>query len=101
MIMYALWSRNLDHRRRAHPAARTHRGDADTADLVRAPCGRHALCEADLNGWFQRATENESLFPPKCCGISITPGEYEPYLDAEVLRAYQAKAKGEYSVLAR
>ena len=76
-------------------------GDADTADLVRAPCGRHALCEADLNGWFQRATENESLFPPKCCGISITPGEYEPYLDAAVLRAYQAKAKGEYSVLAR
>lgn len=69
-------------RRRRHGRPRPH------------PVRDHALCEADLNGWFQRATENELYFPPKCCGVSITPGEYEPYLDAEVLRAYQAKARG-------
>ena len=74
-------------------------GDASTS-LLRAPCERHTLCKADLNHWFERATANENLFPPKCCGIPFTQMEYGDLLDAEVLTAYRAKV-GEYSVLAK
>jgi hypothetical protein len=77
-------------------------GDTEIdTDLIWAPCDRHVLCEPDLNSWFERATNNESLFPPNCCGWEFTPSEYGYYLDPEVLRAYRAKANGEFSVLPR
>lgn len=42
-------------------------GDENEGPLVEAPCGTHWVCHDDVSSFFERATDNESLFPPKCC----------------------------------
>lgn len=67
--------------------------------LIEAPCGRHWVCPDDIASFFQRATENESLFPPKCCNQIFFLGEYEDYVPFEIAWPYQVKEQGEYAVL--
>ena len=41
-------------------------GDEAGGDiLLEAPCQRHWVCTDDIGSFFERATENESLYPPK------------------------------------
>jgi hypothetical protein len=75
--------------------------DSEHTDLLWAPCSRHLVCDADLNDWFTRATTDESMFPPKCCGAVFTLDEYREYLDKGVLGAYEAKAGAEFCVPAK
>lgn len=70
-------------------------------ELIRAPCHRHWVCTDDVGSFFERATENESLYPPKCCGQILLLATYEAYVDFDVKWAYQLKEQGEYSVLAK
>jgi hypothetical protein len=69
--------------------------------LVAAPCHDHWVCPDDVSSFFERATENESLFPPKCCGQMFMLQEYEDYVPFEIAWAYQVKEQGEYAVLAK
>jgi hypothetical protein len=69
--------------------------------LVAAPCGRHWVCPDDITSFFERATQNESLFPPKCCGQMFMLQEYEDYIPFDTAWAYQVKEQGEYAILAK
>jgi hypothetical protein len=69
--------------------------------LLAAPCGRHWVCSDDIPTFFERATENESLYPPKCCGQIFMLQEYEEYVPFEVTWSYQIKEQGEYAILAK
>ncbi|CAO2651208.1 Nn.00g095050.m01.CDS01 [Neocucurbitaria sp. VM-36] len=75
-------------------------GDETEGDLlVEAPCGRHWVCADDISTFFEHATTNESLFPPKCCGQMFMLHEYEDYIPFETAWAYQVKEQGEYAIL--
>ncbi|KAL5114843.1 hypothetical protein ACEQ8H_007272 [Pleosporales sp. CAS-2024a] len=67
--------------------------------LVAAPCRRHWVCPDDVSSFFQRATSNESLFPPKCCGQMFILEDYEELVPFDISWAYQVKEQGEYSIL--
>jgi hypothetical protein len=69
--------------------------------LLAAPCGRHWVCKDDITSFFARATENESLFPPKCCNQIFLLHDYEESVDFDVAWDFQVKEQGEYSVLAK
>ncbi|KAF3047992.1 hypothetical protein E8E12_005103 [Didymella heteroderae] len=77
-------------------------GDEAAGDtLLEAPCHRHWVCTDDVGSFFERATQNESLYPPKCCGQIFLLDLYEQYVPFDVQWAYQMKEQGEYSVLAK
>ncbi|KAF3008822.1 hypothetical protein E8E13_010704 [Curvularia kusanoi] len=61
----------------------------------------HWVCKDDIGSFFLRATETESLYPPKCCGQIFLLEVYEPHLEFDVSWAYQVKEQGEYAVLAK
>jgi hypothetical protein len=69
--------------------------------LVEAPCQRHWVCTDDVASFFERATESESLYPPKCCGQIFLLDLYEAHVPFEVQWAFQMKEVGEYSILAK
>ncbi|KAJ4381375.1 hypothetical protein N0V86_003724 [Didymella sp. IMI 355093] len=75
--------------------------EADGNELLEAPCQRHWVCIDDVGSFFERATENESLYPPKCCGQIFLLDLYEAYVPFDVQWAFQMKEQGEYSVLAK
>ncbi|KAJ4994320.1 IBR finger domain-containing protein [Stagonosporopsis vannaccii] len=75
--------------------------EASGEQLLEAPCQRHWVCTDDVASFFERATENESLYPPKCCGQLFLLGVYEAHIPFEVSWNFQMKAQGEYSVLAK
>ena len=75
--------------------------EASGETLLQAPCQRHWVCTDDVGSFFERATENESLYPPKCCGQMFLLDLYEAYIPFEVQWAYKMKEQGEYSVLAK
>jgi hypothetical protein len=69
--------------------------------LVEAPCRTHWVCTDDVASFFERATQNESLFPPKCCGQIFLLQDYEDHVPFEVSWPYQVKEHGEYATLAK
>ncbi|KAH7090295.1 hypothetical protein FB567DRAFT_287853 [Paraphoma chrysanthemicola] len=69
--------------------------------LLAAPCGRHFVCHDDISSFFERATQDESLFPPQCCGQIFALEDYEDYVPFDISWAYQVKEQGEYAVLAK
>lgn len=75
--------------------------ESDGEVLLAAPCGSHWVCTDDLPDFFERATNNESLFPPKCCDQIFLLSEYEEYVPFETAWAFQLKEQGEYAILAR
>ncbi|KAJ8114367.1 hypothetical protein OPT61_g3742 [Boeremia exigua] len=75
--------------------------EASGEQLVRAPCRRHWVCTDDVASFFERATETESLYPPKCCGQLFSLDAYEAYVPFEISWAFQMKEHGEYSVSAK
>lgn len=75
--------------------------EASRVILLEAPCQRHWVCTDDVGSYFERATESESLYPPKCCGQIFLLDTYEAHIPFEVQWAFQMKEQGEYSVLAK
>ncbi|KAF2629593.1 hypothetical protein BU25DRAFT_318935, partial [Macroventuria anomochaeta] len=59
------------------------------------------VCTNDVGSFFECATENESLYPPKCCGQIFLLDLYESHIPFDVQWAFQMKEQGEYSVLAK
>lgn len=69
--------------------------------LIDAPCGQHSVCPDDVASFFERATQNESLFPPKCCKQIFILEQYEEHVPFEISWAYRVKEQGEYATLAK
>lgn len=57
---------------------------------------RHAFCHDCTRQMFLRATKDEELYPPRCCGHIVTPGIAMRVLDYAELRSFSEKAM-EYS----
>ncbi|KAL6710827.1 hypothetical protein ACN47E_007884 [Coniothyrium glycines] len=77
-------------------------GEESEGDLLlEAPCGQHWVCSDDVASFFERATENESLFPPKCCNQLFILEDFEDYVPFDIAWAYQVKEQGEYAILAK
>jgi hypothetical protein len=58
------------------------------ANLVSLPCGMR-YCKQDLQGLFVRATTDETLYPPRCCGESIPLQLIQPELSVDELQAFR------------
>lgn len=65
----------------------------------RAPCGDY-YDRGCLIRLFTKATEDESLFPPRCCRQNIPFHVVQRFMSAEFLRRFQEKSK-EFSTLKR
>jgi len=59
-------------------------------DIARAPC-RHEYCCQCLKDLFDASMIDDSLFPPRCCRQSITPGAVRGFLPAELIKRYEQK----------
>lgn len=73
--------------------------ESDCELLLGAPCGDHFVCSDDVGSFFERATQNESLFPPRCCGQIFMLQDYDEYVPFDIAWAYQVKEQGEYATL--
>jgi hypothetical protein len=69
--------------------------------LLQAPCRDHWVCTDCVGSFFQRATESESLFPPKCCGQMFILDDYEEHVPFDIAWQYRVKEQGEYAILAK
>ncbi|KAI1648258.1 uncharacterized protein F4817DRAFT_334429 [Daldinia loculata] len=61
------------------------------AELARAPC-RHEYCRECLTRLFRDASNDESLFPPRCCRQSIPLVKNQVFIDSDVVRHFRQKA---------
>ncbi|KAG8627162.1 hypothetical protein KVT40_004645 [Elsinoe batatas] len=57
---------------------------------VTGSCG-HQWCKACLEDLFQKATIDETLYPPRCCGERIMAEEVKSVLSGVTVQAYTAK----------
>lgn len=69
--------------------------------FIKAPCGEHFACADDIANFFEYATNDESLYPPKCCGRIFLLEEYKDHIPADIASAYHSKQQGKYSILAK
>jgi hypothetical protein len=69
--------------------------------LVSTPCRRHWVCPDDIADFFKRATDNESLYPPKCCDQVFMIDEYDSHVPFEISWPFRIQQSGEYAILAR
>ncbi|KAI1214747.1 uncharacterized protein F4807DRAFT_466226 [Annulohypoxylon truncatum] len=65
------------------------------SNLARTPC-KHGYCSECTNRMFEMATQDEELFPPRCCGQRIPIEGNETLLNVGVLASFQAK-EAEYT----
>ncbi|KAF2689765.1 hypothetical protein K458DRAFT_400451 [Lentithecium fluviatile CBS 122367] len=66
---------------------------------IELPCWNHWVCTDDLADFFVRATENESLYPPRCCDAILLLDEFEQYIPQDTQVAFMMKEQGEYQIL--
>ena len=59
-------------------------------DLVAAPCA-HEYCKDCVQHLFSAAVNDESLFPPKCCGQPITIASVGDFLTRDIRRSFEEK----------
>ncbi|EMD69276.1 hypothetical protein COCSADRAFT_56374, partial [Bipolaris sorokiniana ND90Pr] len=69
--------------------------------FIKAPCGAHFVCPDDIASFFEHATNDESLYSPKCCNRVFLLDEYKDHIPADIALAYHNKEQGEYSILAK
>jgi hypothetical protein len=75
--------------------------EGEDEPVIKAPCGQHYVCTEDIVSFFEHATNNESLYPPRCCNQVFLLQDYEEHVPADVALAYQTKERGEYAILAK
>ncbi|KAL7951526.1 hypothetical protein V8C42DRAFT_304332 [Trichoderma barbatum] len=60
-------------------------------DTLRCPCS-HDYCRACLSNYISKAIDDESIFPPRCCGQPIPlDGVNQIFVSAGILGKYRAK----------
>jgi hypothetical protein len=72
---------------------------AEQNTLIELPCWNHWVCKDDLADFFVRATENESLYPPRCCDEMLLLDQFEAHVPEDVQVAFLMKAQGEYQIM--
>ena len=65
--------------------------DKPKFDTLEAPC-THIYCRGCVSGFFEAATTDESLFPPRCCRQEITLKSVTMFLSAPLVRRFRSKA---------
>ncbi|KAI1138651.1 hypothetical protein F5Y05DRAFT_413273 [Hypoxylon sp. FL0543] len=88
-------SRAASRRSRRTKPCEACRDEKHFAELARAPC-QHEYCGKCLTQIFQNATNDESLFPPRCCKQPIPLNQSLAFLAAGVVQEFRQKAL-EYS----
>ncbi|MCJ1379739.1 hypothetical protein MMC17_002842 [Xylographa soralifera] len=68
-------------------------------DVLQAPCGHH-YCRECIIGVVQMSTEQESLYPPKCCQIDIPISRATDFLEPKLIERFRRKGE-EFSTLNR
>ena len=68
-------------------------------DILKAPCDHH-YCRECVISLVQMSTEQESLYPPKCCQIEIPISRATDFLETEVIERFRRKGE-EFSTLNR
>ncbi|TCD67542.1 hypothetical protein EIP91_012296 [Steccherinum ochraceum] len=66
-------------------------GDTIAGRVIQTLCG-HTFDLDCIESMFRRATRDESLFPPRCCQISIPLPDVENYLDSELVSLFEQKS---------
>ncbi|KAK6951767.1 hypothetical protein Daesc_006290 [Daldinia eschscholtzii] len=61
------------------------------AQLARVPC-RHEYCRECLTRLFRDASNDESLFPPRCCRQNIPLAKNQVFIDSDVVSHFRQKA---------
>ncbi|EIW64872.1 uncharacterized protein TRAVEDRAFT_109260 [Trametes versicolor FP-101664 SS1] len=67
-------------------------GDDVLGTVVRLRCG-HGLDMACLQAMFERATADESLFPPQCCKRVVELPDVERFLSRALIDRFQEKTR--------
>ncbi|KAL7942807.1 hypothetical protein V8C42DRAFT_354531 [Trichoderma barbatum] len=83
---------NEDHKQRRCVACMT---DTQLTETVQCPCS-DGYCHGCMKELFKAAMNDESLFPPRCCGKTIPIELYQSFLPKHLIGVYQAKTL-EYS----
>ena len=74
--------------------------DSEAAPLLELPCFNHWVCrDGCLEDFFEKATSNESLYPPQCCDEPLLLDRFEEYVPKLVQDAFRLKEQGEYTIL--
>ncbi|MCJ1280867.1 hypothetical protein MMC26_000184 [Xylographa opegraphella] len=68
-------------------------------DILQAPCGHH-YCRECIKEVVQVSTEDESLYPPKCCQIEIPISRAMDFIAIELVERFRHKGE-EFSTLDR
>lgn len=66
-------------------------GEINPRELIQVPCDDY-YCHDCLANLFRYAMEDESLFPPQCCGQLIPMEEVTPYLTDDFAEGFSARA---------
>ncbi|KAH9853206.1 hypothetical protein C2E23DRAFT_917758 [Lenzites betulinus] len=74
-------------------------GDDIAGTVARLDCG-HTFDVCCLREMFERATVDETLFPPKCCQGAVALSTAEPHLGPALVARFQKKAR-EFSTVDR
>lgn len=65
--------------------------DFPFVDTLRCPCS-HDYCRGCLSNYISKAIDDESIFPPRCCGQPIPLGGVNQiFIPADILGKYRAK----------
>lgn len=64
--------------------------DFPQSETVRCPCS-HGYCRTCLTRLFESTINDESLFPPRCCGKTIPIGPNQKFLPQKLVGEYKAK----------
>jgi len=73
--------------------------ESEQSSHIELPCWNHWVCKDDLADFFVRATENESLYPPRCCDEMLLLDQFEQHVPQDVQVDFMMKAQGEYQVM--
>lgn len=74
--------------------------DSEEEPLLELPCFHHWACrDGCIADYFEKATSNESLYPPQCCDEPILLHRFSEHVPKDVQTAFLAKEQGEYTVL--
>ena len=60
--------------------------------ILTAPCN-HDYCTVCINRMFELATQDESQYPPSCCGQEITTEDAERQLEEGIRIAFEAQSE--------
>jgi hypothetical protein len=61
------------------------------AQLAEVRCS-DSYCAACLEKIFETALKDETMFPPSCCGVSISLKSVRPHISKQTLRTYRTKS---------